>query len=289
MPVDSTGRLETLKRRLLQDPDWAAVAAARPLKVTFTSAREAEHFGKRRRLTEKDRKRLSATHGNQAILAFPRSHYWRDRESSLDKIQIKITGQPASQHLQNSQGQQTHPGRHANHDFPQSPDLPGPRLSANARCSAHSRSDLSASEAPPSASLPIQHKRHFTVEDQVLGEQTDQGLRLPSSSHQPRRKPSCSPTETLPVSPTLIATDSLSTNGTQSWLPQPTRRTFPSSPLLQRAKNVHTLAMASRMPYPSQNSSDPFAPRVQDTSPAWPVKIFGQLVRMCSIDEAEPL
>ncbi|KAJ5459586.1 uncharacterized protein N7458_001138, partial [Penicillium daleae] len=109
IPVDSTGRLKTLKRRLLQDPDWAAVAAARPLKVTFTSAREAEHFGKRRRLTEEDRKRLSATHGNQAILAFPRSHYWRDRESSLDKIQIKITSQPASQHLQNSQCQQTHP------------------------------------------------------------------------------------------------------------------------------------------------------------------------------------
>ena len=247
MPVDNIGRLKTLKRRLLQDPDWAAVAAARPLKVTFAQAQEAEHFGKRRRLTETDRKRSSATRGNRTILAFPKSHYWTHEESPLDKIQIQITAQPARQHLQNSQGLQTPTGRHANHDFPQSPDLPGPRLPANARRSARWRSDLSASDAPP-ASLPTYQRQNLTVEDQVLGEQTDGGQRRPSSSHQPRREPSCSPTETLPVSPTLIATDSLTTDGTQSWLPQSTRRTFPSSPLLQRVEASNALSMASRMP-----------------------------------------
>jgi hypothetical protein len=289
-PADSTGRLDNLKRRLLQDPDWAAVSAARPLEIAFTSAHEAEHFGKRRRLTETDRKRLSATHGNQTILAVPKSRYWKDRDNPLDQIQIKITGQPHSQHPRNSQGIHTPPDRCANQGFTrsQSPDLLRSRLSANAQYGAHLRSDLSTSEIPPSTKSPIQRTRHITDEDKVLGERPDQGRQF-SSSHQPQREPACSPTETLSASPTLIVTDSLSTTGTQSWLPHPTRRVLPSSPLLPRSKDVDLPTRAPYVPSHDQNSSGPFTRCAEDTSPAAPVKIFGQLVQMRSIDDAERL
>lgn len=290
VPADSTGRLNNLKRRLLQDPDWAAVSAARPLEIAFTSAQEAEHFGKRRRLTETDRKRLSATHGNQTTLAFPKSQYWKDRDNPVDQIQIKITSQPVSQHPHNSQGIHTPPDRYANQDSPRSqcPDLPWPRLSANVRHSAHLRSDLSASEAPPSTESPIQRTRHFTIEDEVFGEKLDLGPQV-LLSHQLLRKSSYSPTEILPASPTLIATDSLSTTKTQSWLPQPTRRAFPSSPLLSRSQAANPPARASHLPSHGQNSSDPFTRCAKETSPAAPVKIFGQLVRMRSTDDEELL
>jgi hypothetical protein len=289
VPADYTGRLETLKRRLLQNPDWAALSAARPLEVAFTSAQEAEHFGKRSRLTETDRKRLSATHGNQTILAFPKAQYSTDKGNYLGQIQIKITGQPVGQHSQVSQGIHTPPDRYTNHDFPRSPHLLGSRLSANAPYSARWRSDLSDTAAPPSTTeSSIQRRRHFTIEEKVLGEQPDHGPRF-SSSYQPQREPSCSPTETLPASPALIATDSLSTTGTQSWLPQPTRRAFPSSPLLSRSEAVDAPTRVSHVTSHSQNSSDPLTRRAEETCPAKPVKIFGQFVRMRSTDEAERL
>ncbi|OOQ86468.1 hypothetical protein PEBR_21208 [Penicillium brasilianum] len=196
----STLHLNTLKRRLLQDPDWAAVSAARPLEVTFASAQDAERFGKRRRLTETDRERLSATHGNQRTLAFPKSDDWRENENALDRIQIRITGQPSSQHLQNGQGLQTPPNRHASHDLSQSPGLYRPRLSANVRYSAHLRSDPSSTVAPPSTESLIPHRRHVVVENQVLQEQMGCGPHLLPS--QPRqREASCSPTETLQYVP----------------------------------------------------------------------------------------
>lgn len=197
--ADSTLHLDLLKRRLLRDPDWAALSAARPLEVTFASAQDAERFGKRRRLTETDRKRLSATHGNQRTLAFPRSDDWRENENALDRIQIRITGQPGSQHLQNGQGLQTPPNRHANHDLSQSPGPHRPRLSANARYSAHLRSDPSSTVAPPSTESLIPHMRHVVVENQVLREQMGCGPHLPSQPRQ--REASCSPTETLQYVP----------------------------------------------------------------------------------------
>jgi hypothetical protein len=203
--ADSTSHLDILKRQLLQDPDWAAVSAARPLEVRFASAQEAERFGKRRRLTETDRKRLSATHVNQRTPAFPKSDDWRENENALDRIQIKITGQPGSQHLQNGQGLQIPRHRHANHDLSQSPDLPRPRLSANARYSAHLRSDPSSTVAPPSTESIIPHRRHFAIENQVLQEQMDCSPHLHPS--QPRqREASCSPPNHYSMSQTGTTT-----------------------------------------------------------------------------------
>lgn len=287
IPVDGTGRLETLKRRLLRDPDWAAVSAARPLEITFASPQEAEHFGKRRRLTERDQKRLSADHGNRPTLAFPKAHYWResrDTDTALDQIEIKITGQPGTQRSKDSKGSHTCPHGSANHDFPQSPSLPRPRLSATGQYVPPFISGLRLSQAPNSARSPIPRRRHFDIiEEQELREKITRTPRRSNSI--PPREPSCSPMETLPASPSLIPTDSLS-NGTQSWLPQPTHRPFPSSPLLRRAEAAKSPAVASHVPYSSHNSSDPFIRRTEEICPVAPVKIFGQLVRMRSGDDS---
>ncbi|KAH8424314.1 uncharacterized protein LDX57_002065 [Aspergillus melleus] len=52
-------RLDRIKHQLLNEKDWAAVAVTKPLEVAFTRAEEIEKFGKRRKLTEADRKRLA--------------------------------------------------------------------------------------------------------------------------------------------------------------------------------------------------------------------------------------
>ncbi|KAJ5153489.1 uncharacterized protein N7482_009967 [Penicillium canariense] len=101
--ADGTNGLDTLKRRLLQDPDWAAVSAARPLQVALTPADEIERFGKRRKLNQADRKRLSAAHGSRTTNAFSRTH-WRDKHASSERdtpaqIKIWITGQAVGQRL----------------------------------------------------------------------------------------------------------------------------------------------------------------------------------------------
>lgn len=290
IPADNTVRLETLKRQLLRDSDWAAVSAARPLEITFASPQEAEHFGKRRRLTAGDQKRLSDDHGNRPTLAFPKEHYWResrDTGTALDQIEIKITGQPWSQLSKDRKG--SHRGAHgsANHDFLQSPRLSRPRLSTNAQNLPSSMSDHRVSQAPNSTRSTIPRRRHFETEEHELEEQITRNPLWSNSV--PPQELSCNPTETLPASPALIPTDSLS-NGTQSWLPQPAHRPFPSSPLLHRSEATKIPGIASHMPGFSQNSSDPYIRRIEEDCPTAPVKIFGQLVRMRgSHDSTEPL
>lgn len=57
----NSANLDGIKRQLLKETDWAAVSAARPLKMTFTPLEELERFGKRRRLTDADRRRLASS------------------------------------------------------------------------------------------------------------------------------------------------------------------------------------------------------------------------------------
>ncbi|KAJ5197781.1 uncharacterized protein N7498_006898 [Penicillium cinerascens] len=103
-------RLDSLKRQLLQDPDWAAVSAARPLEMTFTPAEEIERFGKRRKLNDHDRQRLSAAYGHQSLSDFAtlcrKSRDASPRDVRLDQITIRIDGCPAGLHS-SSQGKST--------------------------------------------------------------------------------------------------------------------------------------------------------------------------------------
>ncbi|KAJ5793452.1 hypothetical protein N7457_000051 [Penicillium paradoxum] len=94
--------LSEVKHRLLQEPDWAAVSATRPLEIAFMSVEEIERFGKRRRLNENDRKRLVAANSNgSTFFELPRPER-RARNSfsimdTIENIQIEINGRPVAQ------------------------------------------------------------------------------------------------------------------------------------------------------------------------------------------------
>lgn len=50
-------QLDILRQKLLQKDDWATVSICRPLRMAFASVEEREKVGRRRRITEDDRKR----------------------------------------------------------------------------------------------------------------------------------------------------------------------------------------------------------------------------------------
>lgn len=93
--------LSKVKRQLLEEPDWAAVSATRPLEFAFPSVEETERFGKRRRLDENDRNRLvSATHNRSTLFELPQPQRRGRNPSSVidttEDIQIEINGQPVA-------------------------------------------------------------------------------------------------------------------------------------------------------------------------------------------------
>ncbi|KGO73727.1 hypothetical protein PITC_039380 [Penicillium italicum] len=105
----SDNDLTEVKRQLLKEPDWAAVSATRPLEIQFTSVEEVERFGKRRKLNDKDRKRLVAVNNNGSTL-FERSRpLQRGRHSSSvidtieEDIQFEFNGRPVA-HSNDSSG-----------------------------------------------------------------------------------------------------------------------------------------------------------------------------------------
>ena len=88
--------IEAIRRNLLRRNDWANLSLSRPLKMTFSSTRtERDNLAKRRRLTDRDRARLSAMNdGGEAYTR--RISELRRRSSSVfdaDAISIRI-GQP---------------------------------------------------------------------------------------------------------------------------------------------------------------------------------------------------
>lgn len=233
---------------------------------------------------------MSDDHRNRPTLAFPGAHYWResrDPDAALDQIEIKITSQPGSQRSKDSKGTHTCTHGFANHDFPQIPRLPRPRLSTNCQYAPPSMSGHRVSQAANYARPTIPRRRRFEAEEHELEEQITRSPRWSNSI--PPREPSYNPMETLPASPALIPTDSLS-DGTQSWLLQPTHRPFPSSPLLRRSEAAKAPGIATHVPDFSENSSDPYIRPIEEVCLTAPVKIFGQLVRMrSSRDSAELL
>ncbi|GAB1201888.1 hypothetical protein APSETT445_000480 [Aspergillus pseudonomiae] len=94
-------RLEHIKRQLLAKTDWAAVSAARPLKITFPQLEELAQFGKRRKLTEADRRRLDKSNNqvsHEERLLF-RKGFRKNETSSevgtIDGLEIRINGKKA--------------------------------------------------------------------------------------------------------------------------------------------------------------------------------------------------
>ena len=54
---DNLNPLDRIKRRLLQESDWAGLAISRPVSIAFTPAEEMERIGRRRKITKEERKR----------------------------------------------------------------------------------------------------------------------------------------------------------------------------------------------------------------------------------------
>lgn len=108
MSSSRNSQLDTLKHQLLQDPDWAAVSAARPLEIAFAPPEEIERFGKRRKLDDRDRKRLSAAHGGRPLPSLLRAReidaLWN---TDLERLQICINGHPVGVQSSDSQGMVT--------------------------------------------------------------------------------------------------------------------------------------------------------------------------------------
>ncbi|KAE8380581.1 hypothetical protein BDV26DRAFT_257305, partial [Aspergillus bertholletiae] len=101
-PSQESTRLERIKRQLLAKTDWAAVSAARPLKITFPPLENLARFGKRRKLTEADRRRLLDKSDDQ-VSQWKTPVFWREfqkDETSLDietinGLEIKVNGKAA--------------------------------------------------------------------------------------------------------------------------------------------------------------------------------------------------
>ncbi|CAI7625284.1 unnamed protein product [Penicillium glandicola] len=94
--------LSEAKRQLLKEPDWAAVSATRPLELEFTSVEEVERFGKRRKLNDKDRKRLVANNNGSTLFERPRPPPRGRNSSSVietieEDIQFETNGRPMAQ------------------------------------------------------------------------------------------------------------------------------------------------------------------------------------------------
>ncbi|KAE8318610.1 hypothetical protein BDV41DRAFT_572067 [Aspergillus transmontanensis] len=94
-------RLESIKHRLLAKTDWAAVSAARPLKMTFPPLEELAQFGKRRKLTEADRRRLDKSDNQVFRGEGPLLRYGFQKNETLseigtiDGLEIRINGKNA--------------------------------------------------------------------------------------------------------------------------------------------------------------------------------------------------
>ncbi|KAJ5965767.1 hypothetical protein N7481_012481 [Penicillium waksmanii] len=125
------------KHRFLQSSDWAAVSLSRPLSIKFAPAEEVERFGKRRKLNDADRQRLSAVNGRPIPALFHSRRKARRLSSERDiylsdQIQIQIDGQPTDLHRQSNIRPEITPSHRSSESI-----ILGQSISAAPRSSAH--------------------------------------------------------------------------------------------------------------------------------------------------------
>ncbi|OQE15276.1 hypothetical protein PENSTE_c029G03782 [Penicillium steckii] len=129
-PLLNTSHGTSHGHRFLQSSDWAAVSLSCPLDIKFTPAEEVEQFGKRRKLNEADHKRLSTQAGRitqglfQSRINARRRSPERDT-SSLNRIQIHIDGRLACPHPDSDVSPEIIPSRGSSQSM-----LPGHHVAA---------------------------------------------------------------------------------------------------------------------------------------------------------------
>lgn len=130
------------KHRFLQNPDWAAVSLSRPLSIKFAPVEEVERFGKRRRLNDADRQRLSTAYGRPIPALFHSRRKAQRLSSERDvyssgQIQIQIDGQPTGLHLQSNIISEITPSHHSSESI-----MLGQSISAPPHSSAHTHQQV---------------------------------------------------------------------------------------------------------------------------------------------------
>ncbi len=64
---EKTKPLDHIKRRLLRNSDWTGLALARPVSIKFTTAKEMERIGRRRKVTKEERRSKTRPSGRQKV------------------------------------------------------------------------------------------------------------------------------------------------------------------------------------------------------------------------------
>jgi hypothetical protein len=87
--IAEANTLQNAKRNLLKKSDWMGLSAARPLKMAFATVQEMESIGKRRKITETDRRRKAVT--LQDSKSYPAANCHRRMSKNRSKASIPHT------------------------------------------------------------------------------------------------------------------------------------------------------------------------------------------------------
>ncbi|KAJ5119174.1 hypothetical protein N7448_010881 [Penicillium atrosanguineum] len=293
--IKSRPHLDTVKRQLLQDPDWATVCAARPLEIAFTPAEEIEQFGKRRKLNDRDRKRLSAAHGHYSLSSLATlCRNGRDaspRKVDSDQIKIRIDGRPAGLHS-GSQGKSTsvpssqsmlldHETSQISHSSAREEESFRPEY---ARVARSSRLTLQPSYNQPMLEKSLAGRYRTSAFD--VTEPLDNII---SGTALDYRTLSCSPATTLVASPAPSLSHVLPDREDFSWLPNSQHFNDSSSP---KSGRLHATSLrgfnVNRSSYPNSPAHLFRDFSTTDSLPD-PVRLYGQLINIRNHDIVETL
>ncbi|PKY08431.1 hypothetical protein P168DRAFT_323562 [Aspergillus campestris IBT 28561] len=246
-PLKTTTHTDFLKQQLLQKSDWAAVSAARPLEISFAPVEETGRFGKRRRLTDSDRKRLSSHQsrpGDTQIVWTSRQEDDLSEVGTIDKLDIRIDGQRpnagrmssqlADKGLASSQpmlldsepldtplGDDRNARLWEDRSLSPFPDRESLHLDSPSLYSPSKRGT-----SPPIEEQVFPPRRHFTLDDQLIAEQEGR-LNILHHPHPPTEDPHpvdnyrSSPPHEKEANRLDQATGDTQSSSGNHWLPNP--------------------------------------------------------------------
>ena len=198
-------RLRGLKRRRLVNAkiDGAAISAVRPAEIAFTPVEELEHFGKRRKLTDMDRKRLTVGGRRPSQVSTTVRQLSPSEMRTVQGMDMRITMHLPGHYSQVQSSQSmllesasSSEGASATEEV-LAPELdlyhsssPAPRSATPSHVTGSSpirqeASDRSSNHSDRHSSPQPETQRRFTIDDQVLAERKGVADSIKSDHHQP--------------------------------------------------------------------------------------------------------
>ena len=326
-PLLNTSHETSRKQRFLQSSDWAAVSLSCPLDIKFTPAEEVEQFGKRRKLNEADHKRLSTQAGRitqgrfQSRINARRRSPERDT-SSLNRIQIHIDGRLACPHPGSDVSPEIVPNRGSSQSMLLGHYVPAMNRSPYAQAyertnyrnqwqniGAYNPSPNKLTEVPRTPStIPetvILQNAQFVTPSRIAAHPSPfHTLNYPiMSSYRYTRHPNTLPTPTNPLPRHLtvdeaVLSEQIYPNIDCDTDQQPISRSpslvstlvaFPNMNKTQISANqIPSRRMSQPREINDQVTNDPFYV-TNGTGSSQGVRVFGQLVRLNTKAEVDPL